>query len=363
MNVLDLFSGIGGFSLGLERAGMRTVAFCESDEYCRAVLRRHWPDVPVWDDVRTLTFHEGRLAADTIKRRILEATEVCAGREGAGILGSTNEHQCTPVYIDVICGGFPCQDISVAGKGAGIAGERSILWKEFARIIGEVRPRYIIVENVAALLGRGLSVVLGDLAALGYDAEWHCIPACAVGAPHRRDRVWIVAYPGCGNGNARQWATSRSDQPGSNIYDQRCSEDVAHAARHVRGEQAQGGTEWQRTWQCGQQSDVAYAGDQGQLQQSGIVGEERGRVGNGCEDVAYADGRRCEQRDEGKRSIPIINPQNNGQSDWWLTEPDVGRVAHGVPARVDRLRALGNSLVPQIAEMIGRAIMAAEKSR
>jgi DNA (cytosine-5)-methyltransferase 1 len=326
MNVLDLFSGIGGFSLGLERAGMRTVAFCESDEYCRAVLRRHWPDVPVWDDVRTLTFHEGRLAADTIKRRILEATEVCAGREGAGILDSTNEHQCTPVYIDVICGGFPCQDISVAGKGAGIAGERSILWKEFARIIGEVRPRYIIVENVAALLGRGLSVVLGDLAALGYDAEWHCIPACAVGAPHRRDRVWIVAY----------------------------------ATRHVRGEQAQGGTERQRTRQCGQQSDVAYAGDQGQLQQSGIVGEERGRVGNGCEDVAYADGRRCEQRDEGKRSIPIINPQNNGQSDWWLTEPDVGRVAHGVPARVDRLRALGNAIVPQIAEMIGRAILAAE---
>ena len=98
--------------------------------------------------------------------------------------------------VDIICGGFPCQDISVAGKGAGIEGSRSGLWSEYARIISEVRPRYVIVENVAALLGRGLERVLGDLAALGFDAEWHCIPASAVGAPHRRDRVWIVAYAG-----------------------------------------------------------------------------------------------------------------------------------------------------------------------
>jgi DNA (cytosine-5)-methyltransferase 1 len=155
LRVLDLFSGIGGFSLGLERAGMRTVAFCEIDPFCRAVLKKHWPDVPVYDDVRTV----------------------------GGI-------EC-----DVICGGFPCQDISYAGKGAGLAGERSGLWAEFYRLICKLRPAYAIVENVSALLDRGMGRVLGDLAEVGYDAEWHCIPASAVGAPHSRDRVWIVAYP------------------------------------------------------------------------------------------------------------------------------------------------------------------------
>lgn len=157
LRVLDLFSGIGGFSLGLERAGMQTVAFCEIEEYPRKVLKRHWPEVPIFEDVRKLNG--------------------------------------TRIAADVICGGFPCQDISTSGHKIGIQGERSGLWGQYARIIGELRPKYAIVENVAALLYRGIDVVLGDLAALGYDAEWHCIPACAVGADHRRDRVWVVAYP------------------------------------------------------------------------------------------------------------------------------------------------------------------------
>jgi len=162
MNVLDIFSGIGGFSLGLERAGMRTVAFCEIDKYCRRILAKHWPHIKCYDDVRELT--SNRLLADGIA-------------------------------VDLICGGFPCQDISVAGAGAGIKGERSSLWREFARLIGEVRPRYAIVENVSALLGRGLGDVLGDLAALGYNTEWHCIPASYISAPHQRDRIWILGYP------------------------------------------------------------------------------------------------------------------------------------------------------------------------
>ncbi len=163
LRVLDLFSGIGGFSLGLERtSGFSTVAFCEIEEFPRKVLAKHWPGVPCYHDVRELT--AARLAADGIS-------------------------------VDAICGGFPCQDISTAGRGAGIAGERSGLWKEYARLIGELRPQYAIMENVSALLGRGLDVVLGDLASIGYDAEWHCIPASAVGAPHRRDRIWIVADP------------------------------------------------------------------------------------------------------------------------------------------------------------------------
>ncbi len=163
MNVLDLFSGIGGFSLGLERAGMRTVAFCESDPFCRRVLAKHWPEVPRYDDVRELT-----------------ATRLV--RDGVG-------------PVDVICGGFPCQDISTASASpAGLAGERSGLWRDYARLVGEIRPAFVTVENVSALRNGGLADVLGDLAALGYDAEWDCIPASIVGASHPRDRIWVVAY-------------------------------------------------------------------------------------------------------------------------------------------------------------------------
>lgn len=170
LTILDLFSGIGGFSLGLERTGgFRTVAFCETDDYCRKVLAKHWPNTLIYGDVRELSGEQLR-------------------QDG--------------IAADVITGGFPCQDISVAGKRAGLDGERSGLWKEYARIIGEIQPRYAIVENVPNLLagpseqrGGWFGQILGDLAEIGYDAEWHCIQAYRFGAPHERDRVWIVAYP------------------------------------------------------------------------------------------------------------------------------------------------------------------------
>jgi DNA (cytosine-5)-methyltransferase 1 len=165
--VLDLFSGIGGFSLGLERAGMQTIAFCERDEFCQRVLAKHWPEVPIHDDITTLDGTQYRGAAD------------------------------------VVCGGFPCQDISYAGNGAGLAGERSGLWFEFARIIREVEPDFVLVENVAALLTRGMGDVLGTLASLGFDAEWDCVSACAVGHTHMRRRVFIVAYANRLNGRSR----------------------------------------------------------------------------------------------------------------------------------------------------------------
>jgi len=162
MNVLDLFSGIGGFSLGLERIGMATVAFCEKEPQAQTVLQKHWPEIPVFDDIKKLNKKE-------LDKYGIEK-------------------------IDVITGGFPCQDISTAGKQAGIAGDRSGLWSECARLIGEIKPRYAIIENVANLRSKGLVTVLQDLWSLGYDAEWHIIPAHAVGAPHKRERIWIIAY-------------------------------------------------------------------------------------------------------------------------------------------------------------------------
>lgn len=274
LKVLDLFSGIGGFSLGLERTGgFQTVAFCEIEDFPRRILAKHWPAVPCYRDVRELTAE--RLAADGIA-------------------------------VDVICGGFPCQDISIAGTGKGLAGERSGLWSEITRLVCELAPRFVIVENVAALLGRGLGDVLGDLASLGYDAEWHCIPAAAVGAPHRRDRVWIVAYPeygrvSFGRGNADACATLEQ-------------------SNRVSGNDA-----------------------------SGLREQETALV-------AHDYGARCiEQRPAIPISTQLASAECGG---WWRTEPDVGRVAHGVPDRVGQLKAYGNAVVPQIPELIGNAILA-----
>ena len=161
LKVLDLFAGIGGFSLGLERAGMETIAFCEIDEYRASVLRKHWPNVPILPDIREIT------------------------------------PKSLPVRPDVLSGGFPCRDMSSARRErTGIEGEMSGLWREYARVIREVRPKYAIVENVLGFLqggaGHWFGKFLGDVATLGYDAEWHCIPAAYVGAPHIRERVWVV---------------------------------------------------------------------------------------------------------------------------------------------------------------------------
>lgn len=273
--VLSLFAGIGGFDLGLERTGgFKTVAFCEIEPFAVRVLNKHWPEVPVYGDVRQLTAE--RLATDGIAP-------------------------------NVICGGFPCQDISSAGLGAGIDGERSGLWSEIARLVREIRPCYVIVENVAMLLSRGLGRVLGDLAALGYDAEWHCIPASAVGAPHRRDRIWIVAHPA-------------SERPGETRADSE------HEAQRLGGSSAL----------------LADA-----------KGSETGRSQSRDSDGALKGGR------------PLILPSLGGRDrlvgvEDWDSEPDVCRVADGVSANVDRVARLGNAVVPQIPELIGRAILQAE---
>lgn len=258
LTVGSLFSGIGGIDLGLERAGMRVVWQSEIDPYASRVLAKHWPGVPNHGDITQIDF---------------TAVEP----------------------VDVLAGGFPCQDISKAGKGAGLDGERSGLWREYARAISEIRPRYVFVENVAALLARGLGGVLGDLAALGYDAEWDCIPASAVGAPHQRDRLWVVAH------------STRAGLEGSRLP----------------GRSAERGSAIPHT-------------DTQRLQKRGLSAAARRGTG------IYPDRSR-----KGRRGTFL---QRQYQ---WAPEPSVGRVAHGVPARVDRLRALGNAVVPQIPELIG----------
>jgi DNA (cytosine-5)-methyltransferase 1 len=304
LTVGSLFSGIGGFDLGFERAGMRTVWFCEQDPFCQRVLAKHWPGVPVHPDVRALVADtdSGRLALGGQRNGGSAESRLEAPR-GHDADGRDADAELLPVpvpYVDVLCGGFPCQDISVAGRGEGIDGARSGLWAEYARLIRELRPRYVVVENVAALLARGMERVLGDLAACGYDAEWDCVPASAVGAPHRRDRVWLVAYP----------------------------------ARDLPARSASARTFGERVGAGGQRSgDVADAAGEGRGSARPVRPAEAGGAG------------------------PFGEPARSG---WWLAEPDVGRVAHGVPARVDRLRSLGNALVPQIAEWIGHRIVALE---
>ncbi len=165
--VLDLFSGIGGFSLGLQKAGFKTIAFCEIEEPHRKVLTKHWPRVPIAGDVTKLTYENNEL--------IYNGEVIYNGK------------------IDLICGGFPCQDISIAGKNAGIRGAKSGLWAEFQRLIGEVNPKYAIIENVSALLSRGLNVILNDLAEVRYDATWTTLDTKYFGLPHRRRRVYILA--------------------------------------------------------------------------------------------------------------------------------------------------------------------------
>ena len=225
----SLFSGVGGMDLGLERAGMECRWQVENDAYATRVLEKHWPDVPKYGDIREVDF-------ERVER------------------------------VDLVAGGFPCQDLSYAGKGLGLSGARSGLWSEFKRCIRVVRPRFVLVENVPGLLSRGMGAVLGDLASLGYDAEWESLPAAAFGAPHLRWRIFIVAHAnrlGCHDSSERLASVSISSR---------------------------------------------YASSQ-----------IRARV-----DASYLD-----------------------------------RVNDGIPARVHRLRGLGNAVVPQVAEWVGHRIMEA----
>lgn len=201
LKVLDLFAGIGGFSLGLEKTGLyETAAFCEWDDKARMVLKKHWPDTQIFSDVRNISGYIGWVYETYHKSDTQGLYDLRVARP-----------------VDVITGGFPCQDISNSGSKAGLAGERSGLWFEYLRLISEIKPKGVIIENVSALRTRGLETVLIGLNEVGYDAEWHCIPASATGAPHERDRLFIVAYPSC-VGQQGSWEPIESIYPTKDDY-------------------------------------------------------------------------------------------------------------------------------------------------
>ena len=281
MNELALFAGAGGGILGGQLLGWRTVCAVEWEQYPASVLCARQndgllPHFPIWDDVQTFD-----------------------GKPWRGI-------------VDVISGGFPCQDISCAGKGAGIEGQKSGMWKEFARIISEVRPQYVFVENSPMLTARGLGTVLGDLSEMGFDAEWGVLSAADVGANHKRERIWILAY----------------------------SRDCEHS-NSVRGVNAE-------AIRVPQEHRTERGGGGMPRGTGGVVGN--GKSGRLCDETELADtdSTRCEgfwkSTERGTKEISLPSLQS-----WWETEPNVGRVADGVAARVDRLKAIGNGQVPLCA--------------
>jgi DNA (cytosine-5)-methyltransferase 1 len=293
MNELALFAGAGGGILGGQLLGWRTICAVEWSEFPRETLLRRQrdgalPQFPVWDDVQTFD-----------------------GRSWAGL-------------VDVVSGGFPCQDISAAGKGAGIDGERSGMWTHMARIIGEVRPRFAFVENSPMLTSRGLGRVLGDLAEMGFDAEWGVLGAIDAGAPHIRERIWIVAHnPSAGWG---AWRARRPDPSGSRERERALQEpaDLANTDSELLDRSRTPGT--------ARRLELADGGEV---------------LDAGCKDVEG-------QWPQPQRACAQFSDACNAS--WWSAEPRLGRVAHGVAHRVDRLRAIGNGQVPAVAAMAFREL-------
>jgi DNA (cytosine-5)-methyltransferase 1 len=289
---LDLFSGIGGFALAARWAGFRTIGFCEIEPYCRRVLAKNFPTVPIWGDIACLNGH------------YLDG-------------------------VDLVTGGFPCQPFSYAGKRGGAADDRA-LWPEMFRVVSEARPAWVLGENVAGIIGVELDTVLSDLEGIGYACRTFVIPACAVDAKHRRNRVWIIGHDSNANGS------NGSTQP----------VDVAHAG-------CERGDGWSGERSCSQGTGTR---------------DQFGRPGEHAGDVAHS----AQERLQGERAGREQEPHSHGGSGlsvccrWpdeeeWFAQSGMGRVAHGVRNRVDRLKALGNAIVPQVAYQILRAIRCSDK--
>jgi DNA (cytosine-5)-methyltransferase 1 len=342
MNNGSLFSGIGGIEIGLEAAGINTEWFVEKDKYCQEILRKHWSSTIIYDDITQVDFR-------------------------------------TVPKVDMLTGGFPCQDISYAGKGAGIAGSRSSLWKYYLKAISEIRPKFALIENVPALVKRGLNVVLSDLAQIGYDAEWYNISASSVGAPHKRERIFIIAClrsdTQCEWGGAeceslekqKTWIDNNGiceHVPDTNSFG--CMDGQLTEFTDKRGKQAQRGT----VPRCENVAHTSSDGFKDRYKDEGRTnscsktrGLQQFKRGSDKENVSnmQGEGRKLwtkgeqELLSQSKETISRRNSNESGKG-IWFSEPNVGRVVNGLPFRVDRLKCLGNAVVPQCAEVFAKAI-------
>ena len=350
LTVGSLFSGIGGLDLGLERAGMEVIWQSEIDPYSCRVLKKHWPEVVNHGNIKEINWGD-------------------------------------VVRPDIICGGYPCQPFSTAGKRNGTDDPRH-LWPWVREAISELRPKYAILENVRGHVSLGLNVVLGEMASIGYDAEWQIVSAASVGAPHRRDRVIIVAYPseqlkhGRGHFNSKgafgqreavQEPLDRSNSPSTDAIGELANTDDGV---RLHGQPQVFTTD---TWLHAlsligtSRPDVANPTQQhGNGQSHYSTDSERPETlsqfgdSSRAQTVADTDTRETSRRLRGvstdtgqvrERRNHTRGEESHAGRQWWATEPDVGRVAHGVPSRVDRLRGLGNAVVPQVAELVGRMVI------
>jgi DNA (cytosine-5)-methyltransferase 1 len=317
MTVGSLFSGIGGLDLGLERAGMRVVWQSEIDPYACRVLAKHWPDVPNLGDITTIDW-------------------------------STVEP------VDLICGGYPCQPFSLAGVRRGDTDPRH-LWPHFANAIRLLRPRWALLENVPGHLSLGFGRVLGDLAELGYDTDWDCIPAAAVGAPHLRYRIFVVAYSQ--DSARRRGSIGRQGRNGrSGVHG--AARDAAYADRESEsGQPVDAVTRRRFVVPDRAEQRRALADTGGGRGSDDELRTGRDVVGVRGAELADAERSRLEGQPRTRVGLSLAPESDQEFGRQWAVEPDVGRVADGVPNRVDRLRALGNAVVPQVAEYVGRRIV------
>ena len=329
MNHLDLFSGIGGFSIGLEKVGFNTIAFCEKEDYCRMLLQKHWKGVKIYNDIKE-----------------------CKGKEIKETYGR----------VDILTGGFPCQPYSVAGKQKGTADDR-YLWPEMFRVIKEVQPTFVIAENVRGIIniqdGMVFETVCSDLESEGFEIQTFIIPAAGVGAPHKRERVWVVGY------SKHNGSLTSEIKRGDNKINDRTEEREDTTFKPERAGRSRDNEIMENTRRKLHERSSVREKNEDEIKKENANKFER----SSSESASNVANTKSEQsiskyyREQPGETSEQEQIKSRGSSSWtlreenWLSEPNVGRVVNGVPGRAHRLRGLGNAIVPKIAEEIGRSIM------